>query len=95
MAHHQRRRVDILQFQHGVRSSGIATPEQWTAAARRNGAQPTLLALDPRRFPHDIATMGRYGRALADLPAATRPWSPLPVDEAMGALRAAGADLDS
>ena len=87
--------VDILQFQHGVRSSGIATPEQWTAAARRNGAQPTLLALDPRRFPHDIATMGRYGRALADLPAATRPWSPLPVDEAMGALRAAGADLDS
>jgi hypothetical protein len=83
--------VDILQFQHGVRSLGIATPEQWTAAARRHGARPTMLALNPRRFPHDIAIMGRYGGALAELPSATRPWSPLSIDEAMHGMRATGA----
>ena len=85
--------VDILQFQHGVRSINIATPEQWTAAARRHGARPTMLALDPRRFPHDIATMGRYGRALANLPAAARPWSPLSVEEAMRGMRTAGTEV--
>jgi hypothetical protein len=87
------RTVDILQFQHGVWSSGIATPAQWAAVARRHGATPRLLALDPGRFPHDIAVMGRYGQALAALPAARHPWSPLPLPEALDGLRGAGLEV--
>lgn len=87
------RTVDVLLFQHGVRSNGIATPEQWLAAARRHGATPRLLAVDPRRFPHDIASLGQYGRALTELPPAHYPWSPLKIDEAVRELRAAGLDV--
>ncbi|MDQ4010106.1 MAG: hypothetical protein M3228_05275 [Actinomycetota bacterium] len=84
------RMVDVLLFQHGVRSEGIAYPAQWLAAARRHGATARLLAVDRRRFPHDIASLGRYGRALADLPPARHPWSPFDVGEAVHALRTAG-----
>ncbi|WP_232665633.1 hypothetical protein [Pseudonocardia sp. TRM90224] len=77
------RQVDILQFQHGVRSAGIATPEQWAGVARRHGAQPRLVGLDPRRFPHDIATIARYGPALAEREPARRPWTPMAVTFAM------------
>ncbi|HEU0127143.1 MAG TPA: hypothetical protein VFQ48_00830, partial [Pseudonocardiaceae bacterium] len=85
--------VDILQFQHGVCSEGIASPAQWLATARRHGATAHLLAVDPRRFPHDIASLGRYGRALADLPPARQPWSPLDLDEAIPGLRTAGLHI--
>lgn len=84
------REVDILLFQHGVRSAGIADPEHWLAVARRHGAAARLLAVDPRRFPHDIASLGRYGRALADLPPAQQPWTPLDVHHAERGLRGAG-----
>lgn len=86
------RAVDILLFQHGVPSAGIAHPDQWLAVARRHGATARLLALDPLRFPHDIASLGRYGQALAALPSAQRPWSPLDVTAAMQGLRDAGLD---
>jgi hypothetical protein len=84
------RAVDILAFQHGVRSAGIADPEQWLAVARRHGATARLLALNPRRFPHDIATLGRYGQALADLPPAHQPWTPLDTTTAIRSLHTAG-----
>ncbi|MBV9142092.1 MAG: hypothetical protein JO115_14450 [Pseudonocardiales bacterium] len=85
--------IDILLFQHGVRSDGIASPDQWLSTARRHGATAQLLALDHRRFPHDIASLGRYGHALADLPPARRPWSPLDLDEAIPVLRTAGLHI--
>ncbi|OZM76421.1 hypothetical protein [Pseudonocardia sp. MH-G8] len=84
------RAVDILAFQHGVRSAGIAEPDEWLAVARRHGAAARLVALDPRRFPHDIATLGRYGRALADLPPAHRPWTPLDATTAIRSLHTTG-----
>jgi hypothetical protein len=87
------RSVDILLFQHGVRSEGIAAPDDWVRTVRRHGARPNLLALDPRRFPHDIATIGRYGRAMASLPSARSPWSPLDVSHALAGLREAGIDV--
>ena len=83
------RHVDVLLFQHGVASTGIATPPQWLAVARRHGAHARLLAVDPRRFPHDIASLGRHAHALATLPPARRPWSPLDPRHALGALRRA------
>jgi hypothetical protein len=88
------RMVDVLLFQHGVRSEGIAYPDQWLATARRHGATARLLAADRSRFPHDIASLGRYGRALADLPPARQPWSPLAVGDAIQGLRTAGMRAD-
>ena len=85
--------IDILQFQHGVCSPGIASPAQWLATARQHGATAHLLALDPRRFPHDIASLGRYGHALAHLPPARHPWSPLDLTEAIPHLRTAGLHI--
>lgn len=64
------RAVDILLFQHGVRSLGIAEPDQRLAVARRYTPKARLLALDPRRSPHDIASLGRYAGAFKALPAA-------------------------
>jgi hypothetical protein len=43
-----------------------------------------------RASPHDIAVMGRYGKALAELPPARHPWSPLPLAEALDGLRGEG-----
>jgi hypothetical protein len=78
--------VDVLLFQHGVESAGIAGPDEWVATVRRHGARPRLLALDRSRFPHDIATNARYARAMAALPDARHPWSPLPVERALAGL---------
>ncbi|MEN3269828.1 hypothetical protein [Pseudonocardia sp.] len=85
------RNVDILLFQHGVHSAGIARPEEWVRVARGNGATARLMAVSPRRFPHDIASLGRYGRMLAELPGAHLTWSPL---EAARAVRELNARLD-
>jgi hypothetical protein len=85
--------VDILLFQHGADSPGIATPEQWAEVARRHGATPRLLGLDPGRFPHDVALIGRYGRAMRELPRARAPWSPMDPATAVAGLRASGAEL--
>jgi hypothetical protein len=86
------RRVDVLLFQHGVRSPGVATPEEWIGVVRRHGAEPQLPGLDPRRFPHDIGALGRYGPALARMPAARRPWTPLTVEAALKGLTEHGLD---
>lgn len=59
-----------------------------------SNAQARLLALDPQRFPHDIATLGRYGRALASLPPARQAWSPLQVEAALSEMRGEGVDVD-
>lgn len=89
------RAVDLLLFQHGVRSPGIAEPERWMAAIRRRGATPRLLALHEHKFPHDIATLGRYGPALAGLPTARRPWPPLASGAAVDSLCAAGLEVST
>lgn len=72
------RTVDVLLFQHGADSEGIATPDQWEAVVRRHGAEPRFPALDRRKFPHDIAVNARYDHALRALPRARRHWSPMP-----------------
>jgi hypothetical protein len=86
--------VDLMLFQHGVHSAGIAYPDEWEQTVRRHGATPRLVGLDPARFPHDIASLGRYGPALRELPPARRPWSPMDVDTAVDGLRAEGLDIE-
>ena len=84
------RDVDVLLFQHGADSLGIAGPAEWEAVVRKHGATPRLLALDRRRFPHNIAINARYDQALATLPQARHPWSPLTVHSGLTGLGEAG-----
>jgi hypothetical protein len=85
--------VHVFLFEHGVRSPGIATAEDFAAVVRRHGARPHLDGLDPRKFPHDIGTLSRYGRAFTELPRASHPWTPLAVHDALNRLRAAGLSV--
>jgi hypothetical protein len=84
------RHVDVLLFQHGVNSKGIATPDDWARTVREHGATVGFPGLDLRRFPHDIAALARYGPAMATLPTAREPWTPLHPDEALSGLADAG-----
>ena len=82
--------VNMFLFEHGAESPGIATPEQFATVVRRHGAAVHFDGLDRERFPHDIGTLGRYGKAFDQLPRASQPWSPMPVEEALQGLATAG-----
>jgi hypothetical protein len=82
--------VNVFLFEHGTNSPGIATPEEFAEVIRRHGARAHFDGLDPERFPHDIGTLGRYGRVFDQLPRARQPWSPLPVEDGLQRLSAAG-----
>jgi hypothetical protein len=87
--------VNIFLFEHGANSPGIATPEEFDAIVRRHGAVVHFDGLDKKRFPHDIGTLGRYGKVFEQLPRAQQPWSVLPVEEALRGLAAAGLSVSS
>jgi hypothetical protein len=69
----------------GVRSA--ATPRDFGDVLRRHGVRTRLIAVDPRRSPHDIGSLGRYGGELAKEPRAPIPFEPLAVDAAVHGLR--------
>jgi hypothetical protein len=85
--------VNVFLFEHGAESPGIATPEQFAAVLRRYGTAVHFYGLDRERFPHDIGTLGRYGKVFDQLPRAEQPWSPLLVEEALRGLAAAGLSI--
>lgn len=87
--------VNVFLFEHGADSPGIATPEQFGAVVRRHGAAVHFDGLDKERFPHDIGTLGRYGKVFDQLPRAEQPWSVLLVEEALRGLAAAGLSVSS
>jgi hypothetical protein len=87
------RDIDVLLFNHGVRSAGVADPWRWLGAAAASGARARLLAVRPGQFPGDIASLARYGPALARLPKASSPWSPLALDAAFGTLADHGVSI--
>jgi hypothetical protein len=82
--------VNVFLFEHGTKSPGIATPKEVAEVIRRHGARPHFDGLDPERFPHDIGTLGRYGRVFDQLPRARKPWSPLAIEDALRGLAHAG-----
>jgi hypothetical protein len=84
------RHVDVLLFQHGVDSDGIATPDEWARIVRSHGATVGFPGLDQRRFPHDIAAIARYGPAMKNFPNAREPWIPLHPVDALNGLSDAG-----
>lgn len=81
------RRVYLLGFQHGVDSPGVAAPEDFGEVIRRHGAEPVMLAVRTKQWPHDIGSLARYGQALDRLPFGRRPWSPLSPDQVITAFR--------
>jgi hypothetical protein len=87
-------RMDLLMFQHGVDSPGRATPEQFREVARRHGLEFRLLAVDPKKNPHDIGSMARYGPALDKRPKTGPPWAPLSPEAAIRSLFPS-SDLES
>jgi hypothetical protein len=83
----------VLLFEHGAESPGIAGPDDFQAVIDRHNATAYFDGREPGRFPHDIGTLGRYGRAFDQLPRARHPWSPLPVEEALPGLATAGLSV--
>lgn len=81
------RRAYVLGFQHGTDSPGLARPEDFETTIRRHGAEPIMLAVRTRQWPHDIGSLARYGQALDRLPQAEQPWSPLDPDRVITAFR--------
>ncbi len=81
--------IDVLLFSHGVQSRGLADAQTWERLARRARRHGRLLGVDRAAFPADFAVFARYTSALRSLPDATRPWSPLPVHDALAGLAAA------
>ncbi len=76
----------LILFQHGADSEGIARPDQWAQLLREHGTTADFLGLDPRRFPHDIAFLTRYGPAMSRLPKAQHPWTPLALTDALDSI---------
>lgn len=60
-------------FPHGVRSDGIALPDQWIQRIGRFVDSAKLLGVDARRYPADFAALARYGKGLRDLTPAPGP----------------------
>jgi hypothetical protein len=87
--------VNVFLFQHGIDSPGIAAPEEFAEVIRRHHARAHFEGLDPKRFPHDIGTLGRYGRIFDQLPRARQPWAPLSVEEGLHGLADAGVSVTS
>jgi hypothetical protein len=82
--------VNVFLFEHGTKSPGIATPEEVAEVSSRHSARAHFDGLDPERFPHDIGTLGRYGRVFAQLPRARKPWSPLGISDVLRGLAEGG-----
>jgi hypothetical protein len=87
------RDVRLLLFQHGTDSPGRARIDDWRRTVAAHGAELTLIAVDERKDPHDIGSLGRYGPALARLPDEPTPWTPLDVATALTRLTAAGLSV--
>lgn len=78
--------VDVLLFNHGARSRGLADADIWQALAGRARRRGRLLAVDPRAFPSDFTSFARYSRALRRLPETPPPTSSLSLAQALAGL---------
>ena len=78
--------IDVMLFSHGTRSRGLADIPTWQELAGRAGVRGRLLGVDHDAFPADFTTFARYAGALRRLPEAARPFSAMPVDDALRGL---------
>ncbi len=54
------RHIDLLLFEHGVRSAGLVPVEEWRALLRRARRTARFVALRPERYPSSVSTYVRY-----------------------------------
>jgi hypothetical protein len=59
------REIDVLLFPHGVRSAGIAEPQDWLRL-REHGGVVRLPATDTGRYPADFAALAAYSSAIPE-----------------------------
>jgi hypothetical protein len=81
------REVNVLLFQHGADSPGVAYPNDFEVVVRESGADPRMIALRVNKSPRDIGSMGRYNSVLAKEPSANLPFRALDGDDAIHKLR--------
>lgn len=72
-----------VMFPHGVRSVGVALPEDWLPLFSDG-----FLGTDPDQFPRDFASLVRFHRAFSRLDAPDRAPSALGLDEGLDRLEA-------
>lgn len=60
--------IDLMLFQHGVRSAGLAPVERWRALLRRARRRARFVALEPARHPSSSSTYIRYIDSLKRIP---------------------------
>jgi hypothetical protein len=80
--------IDVMLFNHGTESVGLADARTWQQLADRARGHGRLLAVDATAFPSDFSAFARYAGALAKLPEASPTWSPLFLDQALSGLAA-------
>lgn len=68
--------VDVLLFNHGVESVGLAATRTWQELTHRGERTGHLLGVTASRFPTDFASLARYGPALRRLDNASHPPRP-------------------
>ncbi len=88
-------RAMIMMFQHGVDSAGGVTPDDLRRTVFSAVPRLRFVGLRPAAAPRDIGSLGRYGAALARVPAEPTPWTPMPVADALAALRRHGLSVTS
>jgi hypothetical protein len=78
--------IDVMLFNHGTRSRGMADAATWEALAGRARGRGRLLGVDPGEFPADFQAFVRYSRELKALPSAEHAPGPLDLREALEGL---------
>lgn len=79
--------VNVLIFQHGAESPGVAYPADYERAVREAGSSPRMIALRTDISPRDIGSMGRYNSVLSREPSANLPFRRLKPDRVVAHLR--------
>jgi hypothetical protein len=79
--------VDVLLFQHGAESPGVAYPADFERVIHDAGGEPRMIAFRPEKSPRDIGAMGRYNSVLAREPSANLAFRPLEVGTVLDKLR--------
>jgi len=80
LAAHGSARIDVVLFNHGVKSTGLAGIDRWRQLTKMGDERGQLIGVHPHRYPSDFSSLARTANALRRLPDGP-PWSPLPIDQ--------------
>ncbi|MDQ3938809.1 MAG: hypothetical protein M3253_09050, partial [Chloroflexota bacterium] len=84
------RHIDLMLFQHGVRSAGLVPLDSWRSLLRRATKSARFVALRPERHPSSASTYIRYLDSLRRIEPQYPLPAPMTLDELDAFLAAAG-----